>query len=96
MSGVRLNRRNLLKVSALAGGGLMLEMTLPAVTAAEDSSTLVRSKELNVYVQIAPDGQITIFSSNPEMGQGIKTSLPAIGGTTAGCSGRNRLTFRQA
>jgi isoquinoline 1-oxidoreductase beta subunit len=78
MSGVRLNRRNLLKVSALAGGGLMLEMTLPAATAAEDSSTLVRSKELNVYVQIAPDGQITIFSSNPEMGQGIKTSLPMI------------------
>ena len=78
MSGVRLNRRNLLKVSALAGGGLMLEMSLSLAVAAEDSSTLVRSKELNVYVQIAPDGQITIFSSNPEMGQGIKTSLPMI------------------
>ena len=65
MSFSKINRRNLFKVSALAGGGLMLEMTLPAATAAEDSSTLARSKELNVYVQIAPDGQITIFSSNP-------------------------------
>lgn len=78
MSIHRINRRNLLKVSALAGGGLMLELSLPLSAEGEELGTLVRSKELNVYVQIASDGQITIFSANPEMGQGIKTTLPMI------------------
>lgn len=77
MSVTRLNRRNLLKVSALATGGMMLQMSIPVSVLAEDKP-LVRSKELNVYVQIDSDGQITIFSATPEMGQGIKTSLPMI------------------
>ncbi len=72
-----MNRRSFLKASALAGGGLMLELTLPAALA-EELGTLVGSKELNVFVQIASDGQITIYSHTPEMGQGIKTTLPMI------------------
>lgn len=78
MSIKRLNRRNLLKASALAGGGLMLELALPAKVFAEEDGALIRSKELNVFVQIETNGQITIYSSIPEMGQGIKTSLPMI------------------
>jgi len=74
----RMNRRSLFKVSALVGGGLMLELTLPSSVLGEEGGTLVSSRELNVYIQIAADGQITIYSSNPEMGQGIKTSLPMI------------------
>ena len=75
---VNINRRNLLKVSALAGGGLMLQMTLPVTALADARGALVKSKELNVYVEIASDGQITIYSATPEMGQGIMTSLPMI------------------
>ena len=78
MSATRINRRDLLKVSALAGGGLMLEMSLPKAVLAEEPSTLVSSRELNVFVQIAQDGEITIYSSLPEMGQGVKTTLPMI------------------
>ena len=74
----QMNRRGFLKASALAGGGLMLELTLPTSVLGQDLGTLVGSKELNVYVQIASDGKITIYSANPEMGQGIKTSLPMI------------------
>ena len=73
-----LNRRELFKVSALAGGGLLISAALPAGVLAEEPDALVRSKELNVYVQIDSDGQITIYSSIPEMGQGIKTTLPMI------------------
>jgi len=74
----QMNRRGFLKASALAGGGLMLELSLPTSVLGQDLGTLVGSKELNVYVQIASDGRITIYSANPEMGQGIKTSLPMI------------------
>ncbi len=78
MSVTKLNRRQLLKASALAGGGLLLELSLPGTALAEEHGALVRSKELNVYVEIDSNGQITIYSSNPDMGQGIKTSLPMI------------------
>tara|TARA_R110002072_G_scaffold56097_2_gene145498 strand:- start:2627 stop:4867 length:2241 start_codon:yes stop_codon:yes gene_type:complete len=78
MSLNKINRRSFLKSSALVGGGLLLEMTIPASVLAEELGTLVGSKELNVFVQIASDGQITIYSHTPEMGQGIKTSLPMI------------------
>jgi isoquinoline 1-oxidoreductase beta subunit len=73
-----ISRRNLLKISAIAGGGLLLELTLPVNASESDQSTLVRSTELNFYVQITSDGQITIYAPNPEMGQGIKTALPMI------------------
>lgn len=44
----------------------------------EELGTLVGSKELNAYIKIASDGQITIYSATPEMGQGIKTTLPIV------------------
>ena len=71
-------RRDMLKVSALAGGGVLLQATLPMAAAPPPDDVLVGSKDLNVYVQIDPDGQITIYSSIPEMGQGTKTTLPMI------------------
>ncbi|MCB1691115.1 MAG: xanthine dehydrogenase family protein molybdopterin-binding subunit [Pseudomonadales bacterium] len=73
-----MNRRGFLKASALATGGMMLEFSLPLSAIGEELGTLVGSGELNAYVKIASDGTITIYSANPEMGQGIKTALPMI------------------
>ena len=78
MNSQKISRRNLLKASALVGGGFVLELSLPASVLADEGTPLVSSKELNFYVQIAADGKITILSPNPEMGQGIKTTLPMI------------------
>ena len=78
MNSKKISRRNLFKVSAIAGGGLMLKLSLPANALEDGATTLVKSSELNFYVQIASDGQITIYAPNPEMGQGIKTTLPMI------------------
>lgn len=78
MSLAKPSRRELFRITAVAGGALCLQVTVPAAAVAAQGDTLVESKELNVYVQISPDGQITIYSSTPEMGQGIKTTLPMV------------------
>jgi isoquinoline 1-oxidoreductase subunit beta len=74
---LQLDRRAVLKASLLAGGGLMLEALLPvparALGAAASASA---TAELSAFVSIAPDGVVTIAAKNPEIGQGVKTSLP--------------------
>lgn len=72
-----LSRRGFLKASALAGGGLMLEATIPAHLFGATYPAATGAK-LTTYVSIATDGLITIVSKNPEIGQGISTSLPML------------------
>lgn len=71
-----LNRRNFIKVSALAGGGFALEAMFPTgvLAAAEGGSPAT----LNAFVSVAGDGIVTIIAKNPEVGQGVITSLPMI------------------
>lgn len=70
----QLSRRGFLKVGALTGGGLLLEATFPvAVLGAAPAGA-----QLTAFVAISTDGAITIMSKNPEVGQGISTSLPML------------------
>ena len=75
---ITLNRRSFLKVSAAAGGGLVLgfnwfaSCTSPAKAAPKEWSTI------NAFLKIADNGQVTIMAPNPEIGQGVKTSMPMI------------------
>ncbi len=68
---IQLSRRNFLFASAAAGGGLYLGISPQAATAATDG-------QLNAWVVIPPDNRIRIMASNPEVGQGIRTSLPMV------------------
>ena len=75
------SRRAFLKVSAVAGGGMMLALTVPL--AAEAATTWLGPEqknlpEMNAFIRIAPDGVVTIMAKNPEIGQGIKTMLPML------------------
>lgn len=72
---VTLDRRAFLSVSALAGGGMALSLSLPGLTRAATTNS---ARELNVFVTIDPSGLVTIASKNPEIGQGVKTSLPML------------------
>ena len=75
----RASRRDFLKVSAAAGGGLLLSFALPGLTkAAAMGQAEGGTAMLNAYVRIAPDNIVTIMSKNPEIGQGIKTMLPML------------------
>ena len=67
----KLDRRQFMKLTGLVGGGLMLSFTLPRAAAAGGSL------KPNGYVRIDADG-ITLLAKNPEVGQGVKTSLPMI------------------
>lgn len=70
------NRRSFLKVTGLAGAGLVLAFHVDERTVAHAANGGVWAP--NAFVSIAPDGTITILAKAPEIGQGVKTSLPMI------------------
>ena len=73
MSVDRLNRRQFLQFSglglALTAGGRVMR-----VAAADQSDASM----LSAYITVGRDGVITIGAPNPEVGQGVNTSLPMI------------------
>ena len=78
-AGLALSRRGFLAASTVAGGGMLLDFTLPGVAAAAAAPHAADSAgTINAYIRIAPDDIVTITCKNPEIGQGIKTSFPQI------------------
>ncbi len=74
----QLDRRSLLKASALAGGGLALSFTIPMDASAAAGTPAAAPQLLNAFVSIGADNRVTIVAKNPEIGQGIKTMLPML------------------
>lgn len=68
-----IDRREFLKTSALALGGLTVGVSLPPGLLAADSDGFTP----NAFVHVAPDGDVTLWCGRCEMGQGISTALPA-------------------
>jgi isoquinoline 1-oxidoreductase subunit beta len=81
---VRVNRRHFLRVTAIAGGGILLgsfvDLAAGAESAAGAAGVLPPAPDFvpNAFIRITPDGVVTIVSKNPEIGQGVKTMLPMI------------------
>src|SRR5882757_4393297 len=77
MSTSSLSRRHFLRVSALTGGGFMLGFRLLAnatdATVAEEAAF-----SPNAYLSIDASGLVTLVAPNPEIGQGVKTSIPML------------------
>ncbi|CAL2088556.1 molybdopterin cofactor-binding domain-containing protein [Tenacibaculum sp. 190524A02b] len=76
------SRRNFLKTTALAGGGLLVGFNLftackPNVAPSIDVENL-NFNDFNAFIKIADNGYVTIYSPNPEIGQGVKTAMPMI------------------
>jgi isoquinoline 1-oxidoreductase beta subunit len=72
---MRLTRRVFLKDSALAGAGFAIAFRLPSAFAS--AAAPVSPFEPNAYIRIAPDNTITLWVTRSEMGQGVRTNLPA-------------------
>jgi CO/xanthine dehydrogenase Mo-binding subunit len=72
-------RRDFLRVSAIAGGGVLLATLVPgraldALEAPGDADAFTP----NAFIRIGSDGVVTIIAKNPEVGQGVKTMLPML------------------
>lgn len=74
------NRRSFLKASIAGGGGLMLSFSWLAACSPSEATKALPSEwfNLNAYLSIADNGEVTIMSPNPEVGQNVKTSMPMI------------------
>ncbi len=78
------SRRAFMRTTGLAGGGMLIGFNLfqackpkTEFTPPVDLSQL-DYKDFNSFIKIAETGEVTIFSPNPEIGQGVKTSMPMI------------------
>lgn len=71
-------RRAFLKVSAVAGGGLVIGFHLPvwqrAVAAAQRSAVLTP----NAWIRVGTDDSVTLQVASSEMGQGVMTAIPML------------------
>jgi isoquinoline 1-oxidoreductase beta subunit len=81
----RYNRRSFLKVSATAGGGLVLGFTMfqtSCNTPTEEEFTALEMPdewfEFNPYLKIGDNGVVTIYAPNAEFGQNVRTSMPML------------------
>ena len=70
-----LDRREFLRVSALAGGGLLLAVYAPSPADAHSSGSTPAPFEPNVFVHIDPDNTVTITVARADMGQGDRKSV---------------------
>ena len=70
----KLARRDFLRVSTAAGGGLMLGFHIPAAGAAP-SKEVPNNQEINAWVVINSDDSVLIRVAHSEMGQGAMTGL---------------------
>ena len=72
------SRRRFLRGSA-AGGALLIGMSAHGVLAAGAPAPNAATGFVpNAFIRIARDGSVTLISKQPEIGQGIKTSLPMV------------------
>jgi isoquinoline 1-oxidoreductase beta subunit len=76
------DRRSFLRVTALAGGGILFGGYLKLGDATEawasTGAGAAGETEIGTFVRMTPDGIVTIIAKNPELGQGVKTMLPMI------------------
>ena len=76
------SRRSFLKTSALASGGMLIGFNLFTACTPEAEPPIDISQlnfnDFNAFIKISNEGKVTIFAPNPEIGQGVKTSMPML------------------
>jgi len=71
-----ISRRNFIKATGVASGGLVLGITVPMKAMAFDDSK-ESTFNPNAFIHLQENGDLLIYCGRCEMGQGISTALPA-------------------
>jgi isoquinoline 1-oxidoreductase beta subunit len=76
----QLDRRSFIKVSAMAGGGIMIGLYVPESIAQQGRGGAPAATPVapSTYIRVNPNNTFNIVGKNPETGQGIKNALPMI------------------
>lgn len=84
----RYTRREFVRVSTLVSGGLLAGFYLPSCGSSTKKNTAYLSRQelldhadwtqVNVYIKIAKNNLISIMAPYPEIGQGVRTSMPML------------------
>ena len=77
------NRRSFIKISAAAGGGMLIGFNwlagcAPGTKPEEMVAVPNEWFDINGYIKIGDTGMVTLYSPNPEIGQNVMTSMPMI------------------
>ncbi|TWB87074.1 isoquinoline 1-oxidoreductase beta subunit [Bradyrhizobium macuxiense] len=72
-----LSRRNFLRAGAIAGGGLLLSVSLP-FAGRESEAAPSADFAPNAFIRIGADGKVVLTMPYVEMGQGTYTSIPML------------------
>jgi isoquinoline 1-oxidoreductase beta subunit len=76
MKSKAISRRTFLQVSSIAGGGMLLGLYFKPSIFGQGQQPPRVIPVPGSFIRITPDGVVTIIAKNPEIGQGVKTSLP--------------------
>jgi isoquinoline 1-oxidoreductase beta subunit len=73
------SRRTFLKLTAAAGGGLLIGFQLPACARSDGTYALEGGRfSPNSWIHLAPDDSVTLMFASSEMGQGSMTAIPML------------------
>ncbi|MFQ5448923.1 MAG: molybdopterin cofactor-binding domain-containing protein, partial [Saprospiraceae bacterium] len=76
---IKFDRRSFIKVTSVAGGGVLFGFNFFAGCAPDTASSVpLEWFDINAFLKIAANGTVTILSPNPEIGQGVKTAMPMV------------------
>jgi isoquinoline 1-oxidoreductase subunit beta len=78
MTMTKINRRSFLRVSVLAGGGMMLSLYPKAAALAQGGRPPAPALLPADFIRIAPNGIVTLTAKNTEIGQNVLNTLPML------------------
>jgi isoquinoline 1-oxidoreductase subunit beta len=77
MATASINRRSFLKISTATTGGLLLSFYFDPLDFAQTPPS-TQNFVASAFVHVSPDNIVTITAKNPEVGQGVKNSMPML------------------
>ena len=73
-----LSRRGFIGAAGLVAGGLVIGAVVPSGCARQEPAAPVVDTDMNAFVRVSSDGEVSIVVPGAELGQGVYTSLPKI------------------